>query len=820
MLDKTSKAIFCFHCGDTVPTNSNWHVTWKNIERPMCCPGCEAVCETIISSGLEEYYLHRIQNPTKPKALIADEIKRILAFNQPEISNVFTEIDGEKQQATFYIDGMTCAACAWLIEKKVAALPFVEKVSINSISNLANIQWFKENHNSTDVNPPDSIENTHMGDILSVIRSSGYSAKPLLSEQLASEHKASQKDLLKRLGVAGLGMMQVMMFAVGLYSGAFQGIEEKYRLFLKLLSWFVATPVVFYAAAPFFRAAWNNLKSFELGMNVPVSIAIGSAYWASTYNTFSQQGEVYFDSAVMFTFFLLIGRFLQSRAGWRASESNLTSNLATAPTVQIQLDGQWQYQPSSQLKIDDIILIPAGETIAVDGIIETGSSQISTAIIDGEFEPRLFKSGDNVFAGSINQTQPIQVRCTGIGVDRYIEKLARRQQQALAEKPKIVSIADKISHWFVLFVISTATIAFIYWHLNSPENAFWITLSVLVVSCPCALSLATPAAITAAIARASKIGFLINKPELFEHLHRTKWVVFDKTGTLTEGNLNVTEVEIFDQNFTKAEILSICVALEMTSSHPIADAIRQSSPQIYQEQQIKKRREIPGKGVAATIQDVDYRLGNFTSDADENVQIKKQKNINLYKNNSLIARIYLDDPYRKGAQKTLQQLSSLGYKIALLSGDPSLDKIQLKQYFSLDDILIAASAEDKLNWVKYQQQNNQSVIMVGDGVNDGPVLAQADVSIAMAQGAALSKTISDAVLLTGKLSNLLKLFQLSQQTRSVIWQNLSWAIAYNIVTIPLASAGFIQPWIAAIGMSFSSLFVVLNALRLNRNSEN
>ncbi len=812
MLDKATLPTKCFHCGDKVPQNSNWQVLWKGIQRPMCCPGCEAVCETIIESGLEEYYLHRENKPLKPEVLIPDELKRLAAFNQPEISAVFTQFEENKQQATFYIEGMTCAACAWLIEKKVSKLAFVDNISVNAISNMANICWYSEETNSK-TSEKQQNPSSHMGDILSAIQSAGYSAKPLLSEQIAKQHKNYQKDLLKRLGVAGLGMMQVMMFAVGLYSGAFLGIEQKYQTFLTWISWLVATPVVFYSAMPFFRAAFNNLKSFDLGMNVPVSIAIGSAYFTSSYHTFVGKGEVYFDSAVMFTFFLLIGRFLQSRAGWRASETNLSSGLATAPSVQTKVAGEWQYIPTSDVKCGDTILVPAGETIAVDGIITKGVSSISTAIINGEFEPKRFSPGDEVLAASINQSQPIEIRCTAVGIDRFIEKLSKRQQQVLAEKPKIVSLADKLSHWFVLFVLSVAILSAVYWSIYSPQDAFWITLSVLVVSCPCALSLATPAAMTAAIARASKIGFLINKPEFLEQLTHNQWIAFDKTGTLTSGMLSVTEVEVLQKNATKQDILSIAAALESSSVHPIAKAIRNSTTMPIH-QQVTQREEIIGKGVLGVIDGNHYSLGHFQNLIDTDLR----KHIVVIKNQQLMARIFISDPFREEAKSTISALSKLTYKIAILSGDPSIKKSTLEQNFKVDEVLLAASAEDKLNWVADKQNQSEKVIMIGDGLNDSPVLAQANVSIAMSQGAALSKISSDAVLLNGNLSNLLKLLQLSAKTTKVIRQNLSWAALYNVVTIPLAASGLIAPWLAAIGMSLSSLFVVLNALTLNQKS--
>ena len=775
----------------------------------MCCPGCQAVSETIIKSGLDEYYLHRENNPEKPRSLIPEASQRLKSYNQPEISQPYIQSSGKIQQASFYVEGMTCAACAWLIEKKVSELPFVENISINAISNIANISWSVTSLE----NDSNSVEskNSHMGDILSCICSCGYCAKPLLLEQLATAHKSHQKDLLKRLGVAGLGMMQVMMLAIGLYSGAFVGMEVKHQSFLRWFSWIITTPVVFYSAAPFFKAAWNNLKSFELGMNVPVSIAISSAYIASSYATFTVSGEVYFDSVVMFTFFLMVGRFLQSRAGWRAAETNLTSNLAFAPSVQTKFAGKWRFHAVNKLKRDDLILVVPGEAVPVDGTIEKGCSEISTAIINGEFKPQTCAKGDQVLAGSINQTQPLEIRCSAVGTDRFIEKLARRQQKALAEKPAMVSLADKLSHWFVLSVLAIALLTAMFWTLKSPEDAFWISLSVLVVSCPCALSLATPAVFTAAIARASRIGFIINKPEFFEQLPKCDWIVFDKTGTLTQGKLTITQIEILQPGYSEDEILNLSAALETGSSHPIAQAVLKAAPQKEFSQIISERNDSPGKGVSACIDDIDYKLGQFYDSAMHT----KDKTIVLYREDIPLARIYLNDPWREDSRLSLQLLKEQGYRIALLTGDPSGDSEILRKELQIDEIISSASPEDKLKWVAQKQTAKHFVLMVGDGINDGPVLAQANTSIAMYSGAALSKTGSDAILLNGKMGSLVELIQLSKKSRQIIKQNLGWAVMYNATAIPLAASGNIPPWLAAIGMSISSLFVVGNALRLN-----
>ncbi len=838
----------CFHCGEKIPANTHWIVLWKEVERAMCCPGCQSVCETIISSGLEEYYLLRETKPGRPAALIPQQLQKIASFNQDVIAQAYISSSKNSLSANFYISGMSCAACAWLIEKQLSKLPFIETISVNAVSNLAQIIWQKDSNTSK--------KNSHLGDILSEISACGYEAKPLLPEQMADNHAAEQKDLLKRLGVAGLGMIQVMMFAIGLYTGAFQGMDPKYQNLLRWVSLIVATPVIFYSAAPFFKVAWHNIRVFKLGMNVPVALAIAAAYSLSSIDTIIGSGDIYFDSAVMFTFFLLLGRFLQSRARWRASETNLSTTAPMSPTIQVainhsQSEKRWQFKAVSELQRGDVILVPPGEVIPVDGEIVQGCSEVNTAVVNGEFAPHLLSEGQTVLAGSLNQTQPLEIKSTALGADRFIEKLSQKQQQALAAKPAVISLADEFAHRFVLFVLVAAISTAIYWSLTDPENAFWITLSLLVVTCPCALSLATPAAMTAAISHATGFGMLITKPQLLEKLARCHWVVFDKTGTLTLGRLEIEKIESLHKAYSTEKIIHLAAQLEQGFSHPIAKAVLSyknelsgselmpdnlfnSTPQIS----TRSLKNIPGKGVSALINGIRFSLGQFPEFALDEISLRNhnnneehnndvqnnnntfpasQKIIYLYQDTVAVAKIIFQDPWRTDAFATIAALKIKGFKIAILTGDPAINAANLQKQFQADEVRIGCSAADKQHWVMAKQQQNEIVLMLGDGINDAPVLAQSDISVAMAESVSLSRNESDATLLNQYLINVVKLINLSKRTTTIIKQNLIWAILYNSVTIPLAAMGEIPPWLAAAGMSFSSLFVVLNALRLNRS---
>lgn len=796
----------CFHCGESIPENFHASILWQNQQRPLCCYGCKAVAELILENNLEDFYKLREGNSIKPQALIPAELEQLNSYNNIQINQDLIDPNQEVQDINLYVEGISCAACSWLIEKNLMALTYIQEVNVNIINHVVKIKWLA------------SVDNSHLGDILKALHQCGYKASPLLPEQLASKQKAEQKVLLKRLGVATIAMMQVMMFSFGLYTGIFNASEQKYHDLLIWVSWMLTTPVVFYSAAPFFKGAYHNMRHFTLGMNVPIALAISAAYFSSSLSIFIHKDVVYFDSVVMLVFFLLLGRFLQARANWRAIQTNLTDAKHLPLSIRVKQEDKWIYQPLSKIQIDDIILLPAGETLAVDGVVITGESQISTSIINGEFQPIQVAPNHKLVSGCINQTHPLEIKVSAIGENRFIEQMAIKQQQALAKRPESVDLADKISQWFVLALLIVTSFTALYWYITDPDKAFSIIFSLLVVTCPCALSLATPVVVTAAIAKGSRLGFLIMNSKIIHQFFKCDWIVFDKTGTLTQGKLSVIEIKNLTKDYSLKKLLDIANALEMGSDHPISKVIQQKTQDYYQSNKtesmtpyrLTNRVNHPLQGISAEIDGDTFSLGIFSEEQLE----EAQQCIYLYKNERALAKIILMDPWRADAQKTLSRLKDCGFKIALLTGDSTVLKENLTDFFTFDFIGTRFSPDDKLNWLQ-EKQISQTVAMVGDGFNDSLVLAGADVSVAMTDGASLSRNASDAIMLTSGLTPLLDLVQLSQKTQKIIQQNLTWAVIYNASTIPLAAMGVITPWMAAIGMSISSLLVVLNALRIN-----
>ena len=643
----------------------------------------------------------------------------------------------------------------------------------------------------------------------------GHPYHPDKEEQLIALEK---KRAFRRLGVAGLGMMQVMMMSIALYAGALQGIDDKFEVFIRWTSLIITTPILLYSARPFFSAALRDLRSKHLSMDVPVSIAIGGAYLASGWATYTQSGEVYFDSVTMFTFFLLIGRYLEMQARHRTGRAgNALLNLI--PTSAIKLvDGHETLIPASELSINDIVLVKPGHTIPADGIIVTGYSSVDESALTGEYLPINKTIDDHVVGGTINVESPLQLKITEVGAGTKLSAIVRLLDRAQEEKPAVAKIADKVASYFVAAVLITAIIVSLIWWQIDPQNAFWITLSVLVVTCPCALSLATPTALTAASGTLRQHGLLITRGHVLESLATATHIVFDKTGTLTEGNLSLKSTHVCG-NKDAQTVLEVAAALEAHSEHPIAKAFHK-----YQIQFADSMSNELGQGLEGSVNNVIYRIGKpeFASAlCQQQLTYNDAPGHNgqwllLCDVEAPLAWFCLNDQIRKGTQQTLIRLQHLGLKVLMLTGDNSSAVQEVATELNIDQVIANSSPKEKLAYIQKLQSEGAKVVMIGDGINDIPVLAGAQTSIAMGSATDLAKTNADAVLISSEIERLVDAILLSRKTQFIIRQNLSWALLYNLIALPLAAMGYIAPYMAAIGMSVSSLIVVGNALRLTK----
>jgi len=793
----------CYHCGEPVPSGSDFSVTIDGQPRAMCCPGCQAVAQTIIDSGLASYYSFRTGPAATAGYLVPVALQGLEHYDIPEIQQQFVHRNNRHDhEITLSVDGITCAACAWLIEKQLYQLPGIVRVGVNTATRRAHIRW-----------DPQQLS---LSRILAAIGHIGYQAAPFQPVEQERAYQAQVKDYLKRLGVAGLATMQVMMFTIALYTEAFGEMEAEYHHYFRWVSLLFATPVLLYAAQPFYLNALRALRSLHLGMDVPVSLALLGAFAASAYATVTGTGEVYFESVSMFTFFLLLGRFFEVRARRQASEiaSNLLKMVPTLAT-RITAAGQ-ETVPVQALEMGDHILVRPGETVPADGTIVDGESEQDEALLTGESLPVFKAAGAQVYAGAVNLISPITVAVTEVGSGSLLSTIVRLQEQAQQSKARVARLADRISRVFVGGLLLVALATWGYWHIHAPADAFWITLAVLVATCPCALSLATPTALTCGTSRLNQLGLLIRQPHVLETLANIDHVIFDKTGTLTEGKLTLAQCVVAanqtDDPLDEDSLKAIAAALESTSEHPIAKAFSAYRNDGYQATQV---RNYPGLGISARIDGREFRLGSAAfCQTDQQVDDTGGVTIYLSRDGRLLARFTLRDKLRPAARVLIERLQDHDITTILLSGDSSAHVYQVAARLGIPRVIAGATPEQKLAYLKQHRAKGAATLMLGDGINDAPVLAGADVSIAMGSGSDLAKMSADAVLLGDDLTKVHHALDIAARTGNIIRQNLLWALGYNLMLVPLAASGLVAPYLAAIGMSLSSLLVVTNSLRL------
>ncbi len=797
----------CFHCSLPIGDPSRFFAIIDDIRQPMCCPGCQAVAEAIVAGGLGNYYQHRTGSASQTAALEPPE--ELTIYDRPDQQQGFVHpADDGRMVASLFIDGITCAACIWLLENHLSALAGVEQVSINLSTHEAEITW-----------QPSQLP---LSQLLMAIHRIGYHALPWRADQQEARLKQENRAFIRRLAVAGIGAMQVMMYAIALYSGAIsEDMPASQRDLLRIFSAMVATPVVLYSAAPFFRAAWRDIRLCRLGMDVPVAIAIGSAYLASLWATFfaadEVYGEVYYDSATMFTFFLLTGRYLELRARHASIRAARTLTGLLPQSCLKAVAGHFIRVPITDLKPNDIIRILPGDAIPADGLLLKGATSVNEAMLTGEHLPCKKQSGDTLLCGTINMLHSVELQVTETAEQTRLASILRLQRQAQQDKPAIACLADKIAGWFVFFVLLVAVVVYWSWSGIAAEDAFWITLSVLVITCPCALSLATPACLTAATGYLHRLGLLVTRSHLLAGLHSVDHIIFDKTGTLTEGNLVLESViPVNDTDISSQTIVHLAAALEAHSEHPIARAFAGKTHTKYQASDVHNH---PGQGIDGLINGAHYRLGRSDFAApSQNLQppVDQGQWLLLSRQHQALAWLQITDTLRSQAASTIEHLHRLDKTVTLLSGDSVSVVAATARALGIRHWLAEQCPDQKLSYINQLQAQGQRVMMVGDGINDAPVLAGADVSVAMGNASDLTRTSADGVLISGNLEHLVDALCLAARTQKIIRQNLLWALGYNLIALPLAAAGMVAPWMAALGMTLSSLLVVTNALRLGR----
>jgi len=845
----------CFHCGLPIVEKKPPILVVEGQQQAFCCHGCKAVCDAIVSSGNSDYYKYRegsartFNSSELPKLL--DKLK---LYDNEKIQNDFVRTnknDGWKE-AWLILEEIRCAACMWLNEKTLRNLNGILDVQMDYTGQQARVRW-----------NPDKIK---LSEILSAITNIGYYAHPFDPTQRESLNKEQKQRSVQRIIFALILGMAVMQSAIGGYLYGEANSQGEFPLWIKISRWVNVVSTFLILAYPgqlFFRSAWRDLKNKSLGMDVPVVIGLSVAWLGSLYSTIRGTGEVYFESIAMFVIFLLIARHVELRSRI-ASTALLDRSAKIIPQTANRISGEGlQEIPVIELAKGDHIQVSPGEALPVDGILLSTKSSFDESLLTGEAVPVVHVTGDHVSGGSINVEQLVEVEVISSKANSTLSEIHQLAKKSTSFRPYYVDIAEKVAGKFVAVILLIATATFLFWHwkdgFNIVSNALSHTISVLIVTCPCALALAAPVALSLGAAGLSRMHVLAIRMSSIEKLAHVDTIVFDKTGTLTTGSPTVKSINSLGA-IDKDMCLKIAASLEQGSHHPFAKAIQKHKAEQNDKitsKEIESREEQgwgyfdsiqqdssiqtqhlklhSGQGIEAQINDMRWRFGSesFVSTIVENNDRTKENKLSeeikgwrgrgysvvyLANTENLQAVFCIVDPLRNEIKNFLQQIDDLGIKRqVILSGDHQKSVTAIAKQLDISEAKGGLSPYEKLEWIKKEQQSGQVVMMLGDGINDAPTLAVADISLAFSDATDLAKNNSDLLILGKDYSQLGSAFQLMRRTRKIILQNLGWAVAYNVLAIPAAVAGMVTPWLAAIGMSVSSLLVVLNSLRLKKH---
>lgn len=834
------RPVRCLHCGDPVPAADSFPVTLDGRVLPTCCPGCQSVAETVIAAGLEDFYRgHRVPgrlpDGLAPQLSVPDDHA---LYDEPEVHARYVRPasgrsggDG-RTEVDLAVEGMHCGACVWLLERGLASLPGVESVRVNYASERAHLVW-----------DPTRLP---LSAVLATVSRLGYRAWPFDASRREQSARRHGKVLLQRLFVAALVAAQAMMFALPGYLEGPGAIEPAYRALLQAAGLVLVLPVLLYSATPFFSGAWRDLRARRPGMDVPVAIALILAFAGSVRAVITGVGDVYFDSIAMFTALLLGARYVEWRVRRRAA-STIDALSAAAPETArlIGPAGEVRLVPVARLEPGDRILVHTGEAVPADARLVDSAAAFDQSLLTGESVPVTLRPGDWAPGGALLAGAPVHLEVMRAAADSTLTLISRLAERGAAQKPALARLADRIAAVFVPLILLMAALTGLIWAWLAPELAWPNAVAVLVVSCPCALSLATPTALAAAHATCLRRQLLLAGGEALETLPTITDVVFDKTGTLTEGRPTLERVDAAP-GVDAGQALAIAAGLEQGAAHPFAHALREAAGQGAFE--VDRRGHQPGAGVAGRVVlpdgevltcflgsarwcglgdgraareglGAEAHVGHASEvwlvarawaaeDAGEPSASAGEARV--------LARFSFTDPLRASASELVDGLKRDGMTVHLLSGDRAVVVEAVGRTLGLEQVRGEADPQAKQAYVRDLQAQGRRVLMVGDGINDMPVLASADVSVAFGRPTALAQSAADVIVMQPRLEAVRQLLEIGRGTRRIIRQNLGWAFGYNLMAIPLAAAGWVPPWLAAIGMAGSSLVVVFNAGRLLR----
>lgn len=757
----------CFHCGLAVLDAGRHRVIVLGRERSLCCTGCEAVARTIVAAGFESYYETRTSPAAPPPAVVPQTI---------------SSVSGKGDEASLILDRVRCAACLWLIEQAMRMVPGVLRADVNYATKRAHVTW--------------APEQADLERIVGAVRAVGYDAYPYEAARDEAVERRERRGALWRLFVAGFGAMQVMMYAFPAYidEGAGTLGPDAVQL-MRWASLLLTLPVVFFSCKPFFDGALRELRNRRLGLDTPLALGIAGGFAASAWATVTASGEVYFDSISMLAFLLLAARYVEAAARRRAARA---------------LDPLLKPGKQAGCAAGELVNIAPGERVPADGLVEAGVSSADESLLTGESRAVSKRPGDELIAGSVNLEQPLRMRVVRVGADTRAGTIARLVERAAASKPRLVEAADTAARGLTYVILAVALLAYLY------SGNLWIAVAILVATCPCALALASPIVLTRAGTALLGRGVLLTRTRALEPLDRATDVVLDKTGTVTEGRVALARVLPLG-TLDEAACTRLAAALEKAGRHPVAAAFQGTiSPAA------DSIRHYPGQGVEGVVEGRLLRIGSpgfcealcaQPRPGRATSSSALQGEVYLADEHGWLAAFQLEDAFRPAAVALVDALRRRGLQVHLCSGDRADIVSAVARKLGIEHFAGGMTPENKLAYVERLQGEGRVVAMIGDGLNDTPVLARADVSIAMGSGADATQLRSDLVLMGSDLLAVPEALALARRAMRLVRQNLAWSIAYNALALPLAAAGWIGPWEAALGMGASSVLVLLNALR-------
>lgn len=733
-------------------------------------------------------------------ATTIDQIRPPVERPEVEAEAYAVPLGDSAARLNLMVDGVHCANCIRKIETSLHAEPGVTDARVNLSTRRMTVDWDPQRNSA--------------GRLIDVVRDLGFEPMPFDPDLLASRDAAANHQLLKALAVAGFATANVMLLSVSVWAGAFSDMTDSTRHLMHWVSALIALPAIAYAGQPFFRSALAAISAKRVNMDVPISVALVTTAAISLAETIIGGPHAYFDAAVMLLFFLLIGRFLDSRTrgAVRSTAENLVA-LAAQPATVVKSDGTRELVPSGSVAAGSTVLVAAGARVPVDGVLMSGAAQLDNAFLTGESVPVSAANGETVYAGALNAGDALTLRATATGERTVLADIVRLVEAAGQHKSAHVRLADRAARLYAPLVHSLALFTFLGWVFlggMDAHQALLIAVAVLIITCPCALGLAVPAVQVAASGRLMKSGVLVKSGDALERLAEIDHVVLDKTGTLTRGQPTLSNIDEIP-----AEALSAAASLAATSDHPLCRALLAAAGTVSVASNVREER---GMGLEAEIEGTEWRLGNKAWCGIDTVAAASEgapgSELWLTRSGHAPVRFEFSDPPRSDAESFVRDLAARGFEVELLSGD----RVPAVQALA-DDLGIAnwraeVRPEDKLAHMQALSDAGRRVLMVGDGLNDAPALARAHASISPASGADLSQNAADVVFQSEKLAPVLEAIDVAGRARQLVKQNFALATGYNILAVPLAIAGLVTPLIAAAAMSASSILVTANALRL------